>query len=78
MMSLDLINLQSLAILCLDVSHVEETAFVHIDDTSAAKMVVMAGPLPDLYWAGTRLMKSTKFYLKPAGFYMQSAGFHMK
>ena len=41
MMSINLINLQSLAIkhVCLAVSHVEEADFVHIDGTSAVKMV---------------------------------------
>ena len=54
-MSINLINLQSLAITCLAVSHVEEADFVQIDDTSTVKMVVMARSLLDLCLAGTRL-----------------------
>ena len=61
-------NLHSLA---TTVSHVGEADFVHIGDTSAVKMVVMARPLLDLFWAGTRLKKH---FMKSAEFHK----FHMK
>ena len=39
---------------------------MHIGKTSAVEMIVMARPLLDLFWAGTRLKKT----------FMKSAGFH--
>ena len=58
MRCLNLINLQSSNHTDFAVSHVEEEEFVQTDDTSAVKIVVMAWPLLDLYWAGTRLKKN--------------------